>query len=154
MTNLRDQLYAEFRKYPLKPKIQGCPHCDLGKAEASLHGRPLEGLRWKDFGVYPFKAMTTFGDSDDFKHFLPRLFELYLIDHMGAPYDVATLFDKLNYANWTSWPEAEVEAVRAFVRNWLENLEQQASRSKDEPWQLEELRSALVETDCKAGGAA
>ena len=114
----------------------------------------LEKLRWKDFGVYPFKAITTFGDTDDFKHFLPRLFELYVIDHMGAPYDVTTLFQKLNYASWTTWPDSERAAVRGFVRAWLQDLEDEAEQSPEEPWKLDELRTALAETDFDVAGSA
>jgi len=153
MPNATENLYSAFRHYPLKPEIEGCPHCELGNVDASLHGRPLRKLRWKDFGVYLFKAMTTFGDSDDFKHFLPRLFELYVVDHMGAPYGVATLFAKLEYAGWASWPSAEREAIRSFVRVWLHDLEASVLQSSAEPWQLEELRSALSHSRFDTGSA-
>lgn len=88
-------VYEAFRGYPLKPKIEVCPHCELDFAEASLHARALQDLPWADLGVYPFKAMTIFGDESDFKHFLPRILELYVLDHEGAHYDVAVIFEKL-----------------------------------------------------------
>jgi hypothetical protein len=31
-------LYEAFHGYPLKTKIEGCPHCKLDAAEASLTG--------------------------------------------------------------------------------------------------------------------
>lgn len=145
-------LYEAFRGYPLKPKIEGCPHCELDSAEASLHARPLHELRWADLGVYPFKAMTTFGDESDFKHFLPRILELYVLDHEAAHYDVAVIFDKLNYASWTSWPETETQAIRRFVSAWRRALTTSQHESTEEPWQLEELESALVESEFDAGG--
>jgi hypothetical protein len=147
-------LYHVFSIYPLKPKIEVCPDCELDAAEASLHTRSLRELRWKDFGVYPFKAMTTFGDEGDFKHFLPRIFELYLLDHKSARYDAAIVFDKLNYANWTSWPESETAAIRAFVTSWLQSLTVRQQEAGGDFWQLEELRSALADSGFDAVGAA
>jgi len=144
-------LYEAFHGYPLKTKIEGCPHCKLDAAEASLHRRPLHELAWADLGVYPFKAMTTFGDESDFKHFLPRILELYVLDYEGAP-DVFIIFGKLNYASWTSWPKSETRAIRQFVSAWRGALAA-SQRESTENWQLDELESALVESDCDVEGA-
>src|SRR5262245_5581830 len=149
-----ETLYEVFGCYGLKSKMDLCPDCELDAAEASLRTRPLQTLTWKDFGVYPFKAMTTFGDESDFKHFLPRLFELYALDREGARYGVATVFEKLDYAAWTSWPEPEAAAIRDAVRAWLQSLTARQSDFGDEPWELEELRSALVESGLDPDSAA
>lgn len=139
-------LYEAFRGYPIKPKIEGCPHCELDSAESSLHARSLHDLTWEDLGVYPFKAMTTFGDDDDFKHFLPRILELYLVDFDGAQCDVQITFSKLEYASWTSWPETEKQAVQNFVRAWHTSLMASQCDSAEEPWRLRELELALAQS--------
>ena len=77
-------LYAAFARYPLRAHIDGCPHCDLGAAERGLHARPLRDLREDDLGRYPFKAMSTFGNVDDFRHFFPRIAELITYDALEA----------------------------------------------------------------------
>ena len=145
LTTSTAALYEAFHRYPLKPRIEGCPHCKLESAEASLHSRPLRDLSWGDFGVYPFKAMTTFGDESDFKHFLPRILELCLLDYEGALWDVAVILGKLDYAGWASWPEPEIQAVRRFVGAWRQALAARVHESTEEAWQLEELESALAQ---------
>lgn len=46
-------------------------------------------------------AVYTWGTADDFKHFLPRLFELLVTDS-DAFVDTAAVFAKLNYESWSS----------------------------------------------------
>jgi hypothetical protein len=111
-------LYAAFARYPLRARIEGCPHCDLGQNERGLHAAPLRRLRREDLDVYPFKAMTTFGDVDDFRHFLPRIAELLIEGAIGAA-DLGVVAGKLAYGEWTRWPQPE----RAAVLAWLDALE-------------------------------
>src|SRR5262245_41616630 len=142
--------YEAFSAYPLKPKLDCCSHCELDRAEASLHARPLRELEWMDLGVYPFKAMTTFGDENDFKHFLPRILELYVVDPGHSRYDVSIVFAKLKYASWTSWPPSEKSAIQQFVSAWRRSLAARQSESTVAPWQIEELESALLESEFEA----
>jgi hypothetical protein len=61
--------------------------------------------------------MTTWGDVNHFKHFLPRVFEL--VWELGV--DLSTIFGKLEYASWRTWPVAEQAAVRQFLRAfWID----------------------------------
>lgn len=110
-------LYNTFRTYRLKSKIDGCPCCQLESSEKMLHARPLNELTWVDFNVYPFKAMTTFGDENDFKHFLPRILELYATHYNGTPYGIDVIFSKLSMAYW-SMSAKEIEAIEHFVSAW------------------------------------
>jgi hypothetical protein len=144
-------LYEAFREYPLNARIEACPHCELESAKACLHTRPLRELGWAELGVYTFKAMTTFGDAIDFKHFLPRILELYVLDHRGAQYDVSVVFEKLNYASWQSWPDSEVAAVRHFVAAWRWALAAAQQDSGRECWKLGELEAALLESRFEEG---
>lgn len=66
--------------------------------------------------------MTTFGDMDDLKHFLPRILELHALDYDGAHYELDVILGKLNYARWNTWPDAEIHAIQAFVNSWLKAL--------------------------------
>ena len=116
-------LYRVFEKYPLAKKIIGCPHCELDNAESKLHNNSLKNLTWEDFGVYPAKAMTTFGEVDDFKHFLPRLLELYAIDYNNLKYDFDYILHKLEYGHWEDWDKLEQQAVSNFVRSWFDSLD-------------------------------
>src|SRR5687768_13278272 len=105
LKNSIENLYKSFSKYPLKEQIKGCPCC-VGKQENRvLHSKTLRELSGEDLSFYGFKALTTFGDVEDFKHFLPRLFEITVEDDFA--YDTAILFGKLKYADWQNWDEKE-----------------------------------------------
>ncbi len=146
-----DQLYSAFGSYPLKPRLAACScGCVPPQAEAALHLHPLAQMGWPEFETYLFKAMTTIGDVDDFKHFLPRLFELYLLQPELAPCGVDVLFDKLVYAGWPTWPASEAAAVRRFVACWQSTLAASVRDSERDPFYLEDLQSALK----KAGFAS
>ena len=123
MKNVINNLYSVFNKYPLKGHIEGCPCCDLEETEKGLHTSELRNLNWEELGLFTFKSMTTFGDIEDFKHFLPRIFELYIQDIYEAPYDIGVLFSKLEYANWQEWAKSERDSVEITIQSWLKYLE-------------------------------
>ena len=136
-------LYEAFEAYPLKGRIDCCPHCELDAAERRLHVRPLRELTWADLGIFSFKALTSFGDQDDFRHFLPRLLELYVLNHAGAPYTLFMLCEKLNSATWTRWPPDEGAAIRRFIDVWKRVLAAQARKSEQAAWELDELTGGI-----------
>jgi hypothetical protein len=75
---------------------------------------------------YAFKAMTTFGDAADFKHFLPRLLELIARELQGGEalgFDEEILGLKIALAEYATWPPAERAAVeRFFMAAWRVTL--------------------------------
>jgi hypothetical protein len=83
------------------------------KRKPFVHGKPLRELSGAELSFYGFKAMTTFGDVDDFKHFLPRLFEIMIRGEFA--YDSETLLGKLDHAGWHDWENREREAVEDFL---------------------------------------
>jgi len=109
-------LYEMFSAYPLAAKIDGCPCCVSDQDESSLHRKPLHELTAEDLSRYAFKALTTWGTKNDFKHFLPRLLELVTEkDGIANEIDLAVLFGKLEYAHWNTWPARERAAVRRYL---------------------------------------
>ncbi len=108
-----EALYAAFARYPLRPRVEGCPCCvDEGDVER-LHGRPLRALTADDLGNYAFSALYTWGTLDDFKHFLPRLLEL--VAHEPEWWvDPEVVTGRLSYAGWRDWPEPERAAIEAY----------------------------------------
>lgn len=114
-----ERLYATFARYPLRPRIDGCPHCDLGAAERGLHTAPLRALSAAALSKFAFKTMTTFGDVDDFRHFLPRIAELLVEQGALGAADLGIFVTKLEYGHWNDWPTPE----RAAIHAWLDGLE-------------------------------
>ena len=113
-----ERLYQTFAGYPLVAVIEGCPCCSLETAERELHAAPLRELPEQHVGYFAFKAMTTFGRVDDFRHFLPRIAEL--ISERGAAdaCDLGIFTGKLSYGGFETWPDAE----RAAVAGWVDAL--------------------------------
>jgi hypothetical protein len=81
----------------------------------------LRKLSRNDLRDYAMDAVYTWGTGDDFKHFIPRLFEL-LTQAPDYGHDFvhpASVFGKLAYeswcsSSWRSWPEAEQQAISDY----------------------------------------
>ncbi|HYF65229.1 MAG TPA: hypothetical protein VD886_20545 [Herpetosiphonaceae bacterium] len=93
----RRQLEAAFAAYPARHPVPGCPCCVTAEDQRALAAGQI--------GRFAFKALTTWGEVEDFKHFLPRLF-----DH-----DAEQALDKLGYAEWRAWPQPEQRAVEEYL---------------------------------------
>ena len=123
-----EALYEAFHPYPLRPIVEGCPHCVSAEDQADLHGAPLRALTADALRRYAFKALSTWGDVDDLRHFLPRLLELTLDGGYDA-IDLNGVIDKLEYAHWRSWPPTEQQAIERFLAAlWTDALAYDSDR--------------------------
>jgi len=111
-----DKLYKTFSKYPYKSKIEGCPCCVSDSDKSTLHSKKLRELEDEDLSYYAFKAMTTFGDLEDFKYYLPRIFELTAKRKLMV--NTFIILGKLEYGNWDTWDEEEKETINDFLIAW------------------------------------
>ena len=144
MAEAVETLYEVLSVYPLAQKVEGCPCCVSDEDESSLHRKPLHELTAKDLSRYAFKALSTWGTEDDFKHFLPRLLEL-AADPYDVSYeiDVEVLFGKMRYAKWRNWPPAEQQAVSSYFSalwQWLLTL-------PVEEWVLDDYLCAIANAE-------
>lgn len=110
-------LYETFAPYPLPGNTNPCPCCHNEKHDARLRSKPLRSLSPEDLQDYASDAILVWGDDKVFKHFLPRLFELFVTvpnpsRHLTEP---EILFSKLRHAEWHTWPAKEQAAVRDFL---------------------------------------
>jgi hypothetical protein len=97
IANAIEDLYRVFAGCRLDPHVEGCPHCVSDRDHARIHSRPLRSLSGDDLGRYAFKAMTTWGNERDFRHFLPRILELLVSNDLDPPTEV--VLGKLAYGN-------------------------------------------------------
>jgi len=111
-----EALYSIFKRYRLYSAFHD--RCSpLGERQdlaKRLAGTPLRATSATDVAVYSFKALTTMGDGKDYKHFLPRMFEL--VSTSPEWYCHMTLLPKkLNELGWLEWPRVEIEAIKEFI---------------------------------------
>lgn len=111
-----ENLYSVFSKYEIRSFIEGCPCCVSDRDKEKIHSKELRELEEEDLSRYAFKAMTTWGNVDDFKHFLPRILELCIDHDLGIqPFGI---FGKLKYGKWELWDNTEKEAFKDFLFEW------------------------------------
>ena len=97
-----------------------CKHCATAKELTQLCSIPLTSLSDGNLYNYVWHSVWTVGDSMDFRHFLPRVFEVMLCGDgsMGAEIVVG----KLGYSDWRKWPRPEQAAVENFLMYWWTDL--------------------------------
>jgi hypothetical protein len=113
-------LYQTFSSYPLPRHVNGCPHCVSDADHVLLYSKELRELGPRELSRYSFKAMSTWGDVDDFRHFLPRIFELISVDGSWTVPEV--VFKKLPYGHWETWPAYERQALKTFFEALWSNV--------------------------------
>lgn len=116
-----ENLYSVFSVYPLNFIIEGCPCCVSESEKEKIHIKPLRELKSEDLSKYAFKAMTTWGNRDDFKHFLPRIFELLALGE-NVMLQESVILRKLEYGDWENWIEEEQYAIRSFLFEWWNDM--------------------------------
>ncbi len=121
-----DQLYYIFGKYTINSvnlRNNSCPCCVNEMEIKVITTKPLKELSSEDLSHFIRFAISTFGSIDDYKHFLPRILELMLSESSTHIIDDFTCFEKLNYAEWETWPENEIQIIKVFFAElWNENI--------------------------------
>ena len=114
---LIERLYTTFSGYPLSQNTYACPCCTTAEQEGKLHSKPLRELHPDDLTHYAWDALLTWGNESTFKHFLPRLFELFLTIPNPSLHlaDTEILFSKFRHGHWREWPEFEQDTIRDFT---------------------------------------
>lgn len=109
-----ENLYGLFGAYPLPDDTGPCSCCHSAYDEQRLHLKPLRKLGADDLWLYAMDALFVWGGPDDFKHFLPRIFEL-AVKQPDTFVDPQVALNKLHHGNWRSWPDAEQRGVEHFL---------------------------------------
>lgn len=135
-------LYRVFESYRLDADTEACPCCHSPKDNQRLRSKLLRELGPKDLFSYTMDALYTWGSESDFKHFLPRIFELLTL--VGASQssfvDPESVFGKLTYescgsTSWRTWPTAEQEAISNYsIAVWNAVLDSDPNGLTDRPY--------------------
>ncbi|MFK0163308.1 hypothetical protein [Rhizobium sp. NPDC090279] len=112
--------YAAFAEYPSREILHASPLRDAEKILRKLSSAPLAKLSGDALGGYAMSAMTTVGDVDDYRHYLPRILQHALLTPGEPGFDPLMILSKLEYANWCQWPASERLAVgNVFHASWV-----------------------------------
>jgi len=141
LKNIIIDVYKIFGKYKSGPSMVGSKNYqDLAKWNKDIFSKQLRALTADDLSRYTGKAMTTWGDLRDFKHFLPRILELTA--ELTTPYEIWIAFDKLEIADWENWEQNERKVVEEFMFALWENLINDKSDKAE--WEFQDYFSSLA----------
>jgi hypothetical protein len=117
ITEAIEQLYRTFSRYPLPKYTDPCLNCHSIDEDVLLRSKPLREAELSDLRDYAVDALTDWGDVNVFKHFLPRVFELFASDPDPATsfIDPEIIFSKFRHGSWRTWPPEEQSAVENFL---------------------------------------
>ncbi len=112
------QLYQAFSIYSHPEQMDACPCCVNQEDKDHLGKNNLHDLTADQLGKYTSKAMTTWGDIEDYKHFLPRILELATAKEGEAwpGMEFWMIAGKLDYGEWRTWPVNEQNAIIEYLR--------------------------------------
>jgi hypothetical protein len=112
-------LYTVFAHYPLpSSENAACACCTSPEEVHELHAYPLRQIPPTVIARFGFKALSTWGDNDYFRHFLPRLLQTMALQTNALYPDYQNILGKLSYGNWYEWNAAEQTAIRNFLLAW------------------------------------
>ena len=115
-------LYAVFSYYKANPKMLGSPiYGDkVATWNKQLFSKPLRDLTADDLSRFSSDVLTTWGNINDFKHFLPRILEL--IAELKDPCPTDFFLCKLEYGKWKTWSKEEKVAIEEFLLAFFSDL--------------------------------
>ena len=103
-----EHLQKVFSQYPYPESMEGCPCC--------VNEDMRESLRQGDLSRYFGKAMTTWGNENDFKHYIPKLFSFVYLERENDDYFI--LVGKLDYVQ--EWTREENQAILSWFNAYAQ----------------------------------
>jgi len=110
-----DDLYFAFDAYGSPSILHGSPYRDVDAILKDITSAPLRELHPESLSYFAATAMTTVGEVETYKHFLPRILELALSDQDGLGLDPEVIAGKLLYAGWNDWPDMERRVIAKLL---------------------------------------
>lgn len=108
-----EDVYRAFKDVP-RGKFEHCScGCVRDEYRIPVTTLPMRKVDRSAMSFFAFKAMTTWGDAQALKHYLPRIIELCDPSWPGlAPTMIAK---KLELAKWSTWPDRLREPVSRWI---------------------------------------
>jgi hypothetical protein len=108
--------YEAFSAFPRPTKLKASPYRDAKAILATLSSAPLRELTGEQIGPYAGWAITTVGNARDYRHFLPRIFEIAVTDPVWLGADPPVMAQRLDMGGLHEWPVKQRDAVLGFFR--------------------------------------
>ncbi|BAV46443.1 hypothetical protein MesoLj113a_34670 [Mesorhizobium sp. 113-1-2] len=135
LQRLIDDCYAAFAPYPRPHAMHASPLRDPVALLKTLSSAPLRELTGEQIGPYAGYAMTTVGDLDDYKHFLPRILEQAVLERQWTGTEPPIIAERLKRGKWLEWPAHEPAAIRAlFAGAWSRALQEDPDEEEADSW--------------------
>lgn len=136
-----EKLYDTFAKYQGLSKLEGSPiYDDLETWNMQLRSKKLRELTDDDLSLFAGKVILTWGDENDYRFYLPRILELTA--ELKTPYDIWTLYSRLEDANWKTWNTEEQTAICEFTIELWNNLLNNNSEKAE--WEFKDYFHSLA----------
>lgn len=136
-----ERLYDIFAKYQGLSKLEGSPlYDDLDNWNKQLRSKKLKGLNEEDLSRFAGSVILTWGDENDYRCYLPRILELTA--ELKTPYEVWTIYSRLEDANWKTWDVNEQNAINDFTLELWNNLLNDDSERAE--WEFKEYFHAIA----------
>ena len=118
------KVYDVFSHYKLNKNMSICDcGCISNEEVEQLFSKKLKEIAPNEIDFYTRKAITTWGEVEDYKHFLPRIFEIYHIgDFSETLIDLEIIHNKLEYGKWKSWNIEEQKVINGFIKHHWKKL--------------------------------
>lgn len=114
-------LYETFARYGKPDGFPLCPCCVTEEEAARLLQGCLKELTADELSAYGELVFLTVGSSEDFKYFLPRIFELSVREEFSWP-NPEFVFGKLALAEWNNWPGDERTAILELLQSKFDSV--------------------------------
>ncbi|UII24901.1 hypothetical protein LVD15_16505 [Fulvivirga maritima] len=108
-----ENLYKDFEKYKATDMTGNPLYEDLSEWNQDLLSKPLRELNEDNLSRFTGKVLTSWGSVNDYKHFLPRIFELTA--YLRTPYEVWIVLQKLILAEFQNWADEEKNGIYGFM---------------------------------------
>jgi hypothetical protein len=108
--------YSVFAAVPRPRSLHGSPLRDVDKILRDITSAPLRRLTHDQLGLFATCAITTVGEPEHYRHFLPRILELAILRRPDMGFEAWVIAGKLEMAGWRSWPRDERQAIEAVFR--------------------------------------
>ena len=106
-------LYDAFADYKMSDPLSCCDHCVTADEVRRLRSASLRELTHDDLWTVATNIVSTMGDGNDYRYFVPRMIEGLT---ENALYDAEIVFSKLPLVGFPSWPVGERAAVNTYLR--------------------------------------